>query len=101
MDAPPIVEELTFRKALYGFFYRRLGPVVAIIASSLVFGLLHVASYGDFIQAIVYVPMGAVLGIFYYLSKRNVHVTIGIHFINNFISFLIYAFAAYGVTLFA
>jgi len=95
----PIVEETIFRRVLFGFFPKRFGPVVPILVSGFVFGLMHVASYGDFIQAIPYVAMGLVFGAVYWMSKRNIYVTMGVHFINNFISFAIYVAALYGVAV--
>ncbi|MFH0992757.1 MAG: CPBP family glutamic-type intramembrane protease, partial [bacterium] len=58
----PIVEEIFYRKVLFGFFAKRVGPIPPIIVSGLIFGLMHVASFGDFIQAIPYVAMGMVFG---------------------------------------
>ncbi len=86
----PVIEELVFRKVIYGFFERHLGYVLAIVGSGLIFGLMHVVSYGDFIQAIPYVFMGSIFGYVYYRSGKNIYVTIGVHFINNLISYLLY-----------
>ncbi|GEM_PF-564040 len=87
----PIVEELFYRKVLFGFFSKRVGPIPPIIVSGLIFGFMHVASFGDLIQAIPYVAMGMVFGYVYYASKKNIYVTMGVHFINNFISWATYA----------
>ncbi len=86
----PIVEELVFRKVIYNFFERKLGVIAAIASSGIIFGLMHVISYGDFIQAIPYVLMGSVFGYVYYIGKKNIYITIGVHFINNLLSFVIY-----------
>ena len=95
----PIAEEVIYRKVIFGFFDRRFGPVAAIIISGAIFGLMHVISYGDFIQAIPYVFMGAIFGYVYYWSKKNIFVTIGVHFINNFISFLFYLLLAFDISI--
>ena len=85
--APPIVEELIFRKVLYGFVDRKFGYMIAIIISSLVFALLHIQ--GDYIQLIVYFPLGLVLGYVYYKSNHNIWVVIGVHMLNNFYNWLL------------
>jgi hypothetical protein len=86
----PLVEELIFRKVLYRFVDRRFGPIAAIISSGLVFGLMHVISFGDFVQAIPYVMMGMVFGVIYHRARKNIIIPIGVHFINNLVSFLVY-----------
>ncbi|OQX94118.1 MAG: hypothetical protein B6I17_00230 [Tenericutes bacterium 4572_104] len=93
----PIAEEVIFRKVIYNFFESKTNYIGGIILSGSVFGLMHVISYGDFIQAIPYILMGMVFGYIYYKAKKNIFVTIGVHFINNFISFLVYALGAYGI----
>jgi len=96
----PITEELVFRKVIYGFFDRKFGVVVAVFVSGAIFGLMHVISYGDYIQAIPYVFMGAAFGFIYHWGNKNIFVTMGVHFINNFISFMVYFLTVYGITLF-
>lgn len=95
----PIVEELVFRKAIYTFFQNKLGHVAGIIGSGLIFGLMHVIAYMDFIQSIPYIFMGLVFGYIYFQSKKNIYVTIGVHFINNFVSYLSYVVAVFGLSL--
>lgn len=93
----PITEEIIFRKVVFNYVESKTNYIWGIVASGLIFGLMHVISYGDFIQSIPYVLMGLVFGYIYYEAKKNIFVTIGVHFINNFISFILYAFAAYGL----
>ena len=93
----PITEEVIFRKVVFNFVESRTNYIWGIAASGLIFGMMHVISYGDFVQSIPYVFMGLVFGYIYYEAKKNIFVTIGVHFINNFISFVLYAFAAYGL----
>ncbi|MBN2540808.1 MAG: CPBP family intramembrane metalloprotease [Bacilli bacterium] len=95
----PITEEIVFRKVIYNFVEKRSNYVAAIIATGAIFGLMHVISYGDFIQSIPYIFMGLVFGFIYFYSKKNILVTMGVHFINNFITFSIYALMAYGITI--
>ncbi|MFP4477969.1 MAG: CPBP family intramembrane glutamic endopeptidase [Candidatus Izemoplasmatales bacterium] len=87
----PIVEEVVFRKALYGLSYNALGDKGAIIISGLVFAFLHVASFGDFIQIIPYAFMGLTFSYVYFYSGRNIYVVIAIHMINNLIPYLLYS----------
>jgi len=87
----PIVEEVVFRKVLFGYFEPKLGPIISILLSGSIFGVMHVIGAGDFIQVIPYVLMGFAFGYIYYRSEKNIWVPIIVHFINNFIVFLIYA----------
>jgi hypothetical protein len=95
----PITEEMVFRKVVFGFFERKWGKTIGIIGSGAIFGLMHVLSYGDLIQSIPYVAMGMVFGYIYHSSQKNLYVVFGVHFLNNFVSFLIYALGAYGISL--
>ncbi|MFO7969307.1 MAG: CPBP family glutamic-type intramembrane protease [Candidatus Izemoplasmatales bacterium] len=87
----PIVEETVFRKSIYGFIRPLLGDIGAIILSGLIFALMHVISFGDYIQIIPYAFMGLSFSYIYFLSNRNIYVVILIHFLNNLIPFLIYS----------
>ncbi len=93
----PIVEEVIFRKVLYNFIEPRSNHIVAIILSGAIFGLMHVISFGDFVQAIPYVLMGLAFGFIYWKSNKNIYVVIGVHFLNNFLSWLLYVLAIYGI----
>lgn len=86
----PVVEELVFRKAIFHFSSRLIGDIGAVIATGAVFGLMHVISYGDFIQSIPYIGMGLVFGFIYYKAKKVIYVSIGVHFLNNLVSVLSY-----------
>lgn len=92
----PLVEELIFRKVIFNFFHSRFGNVAAVIISGLIFGIMHVVSFSDYIQAIPYVMMGMVFGVIYLRANKNIFVPIGVHVINNLISFLIYYFMITG-----
>lgn len=93
----PVVEEVVFRKVLFNYIEPRTNALVAIIASGAIFGLMHVIAYGDFIQSIPYIFMGLMFGYIYYRAKKNIFVTIGVHFLNNFYVFLAYVLILYGV----
>ena len=86
----PVVEEIVYRKVLYGFLSDKFGTIAAIAGSGLIFGLMHVITQGDFIQSIPYVFMGSVFGYIYYRARQNIFVVIGVHFLNNLISYLGY-----------
>ena len=95
----PIVEEIVFRKVVCTYFDAKFGRVWAIALSGVVFGLMHVIAYGDFVQSIPYIAMGAVFGYIYFRVDRNIYVTIGVHFLNNFVSYLLYLLPLLGYSL--
>ena len=95
----PIVEEVIYRKVIFGWLDRKFGVPAAVIISGAIFGLMHVISYGDFIQSIPYIFMGGIFGFVYHWSKNNIFVTIGVHFVNNFLAFALYALAVLGIGL--
>lgn len=106
----PIVEEITFRKGIYGlvgYIYMyiavrvkpnvnhkkgstsyKIASIIAIIISGFLFGLLHVSN-GDWISIIPYGATGIVLGIVYYISGRNIYTPIIAHIINNVIGLIV------------
>lgn len=73
----PIVEELVFRKAVYGIF-ERYNYIIAIIISALFFGFMHVSG-GDYIQIIYYASLGGILGLLYHYSNNNIIVPMVVH----------------------
>ena len=77
----PFVEEVLFRKLLYGTMEEkfRLRPVFAIIISAILFAAMHAVDIFFF----RYLPLALVLCIAYSLSKNNIFVPMGIHFLNN------------------
>ncbi len=93
----PIVEEVIFRKVLFGYVESRTSSVFAIIMSGAIFGIMHVLSYGDFIQSIPYIFLGLMLGYIYYRAKKNILVSIGAHSLNNLYVFVIYVLTLYGI----
>ena len=90
----PIVEEVIFRKVLFGFIEPKSNHIIAIVVSGLIFAFLHIQD-GDYIQMIPYTGMGLVLGYVYWKSNRNIYVSIGAHLLNNFVSWLVYALFMY------
>lgn len=89
----PIVEELVFRGGLYNIFLKTNGKYMALFLSSSIFGFLHVFSalmsqnYMEIFAGLAYVAIGLVIGVAYY-KTNNILICIGIHFVNNFVSFL-------------
>lgn len=95
----PLVEEMVFRKAILNMFHFEAGTdgssksikirkivlaTIAVLISSFAFGFIHVSS-GDFIQIIYYAGLGAVLGIIYLVSNKNIIAPITVHFLVNLI----------------
>lgn len=96
----PIVEEVVFRKIIYNFIEPRSNHIIAIIVTGVIFGLMHVLAFGDFIQSIPYIFMGLTFGYIYYRANKNIYVTIGVHFLNNLFSYVIYTIAIlFGITI--
>jgi len=86
----PVIEELIFRKALFGLIKK---DSIAIIVSTLVFGFIHVVTEKSFAEAIVngvaYFVMGFVFSYIYIKAKRNIMIPIIVHIINNAVSILL------------
>ena len=85
---PAVLEEFLYRH----IFCRELtvyGNVFAIIGSSLLFALVHY-SYYTFPYAFV---CGLILG-FVYIKTSSVKYTVGIHFMNNFCSYIFSLFSS-------
>jgi len=79
-----VTEEVVFRLVMMKWLEKY--PWIGIIASSLVFGLIHVAFTGDFHFIIVYGAMGIPIGYSYY-KTRNIWYPMGIHFLQNLFAF--------------
>ena len=85
----PVYEEILFR---LGFKKVIDNKTLFIVISGFVFGLMHIFPLAKgitltlgLIQSISYVSMGLVLA-FIYEKSNNIFITIGIHFLNNFLS---------------
>lgn len=89
----PIVEELIFRKSLFSLFKNKK---LAIIISSLIFGLIHLIAEPSLASVIINLPSylipGLVFGYFYAQNDENILVPTIAHILSNLISvLLIYA----------
>ncbi|MBY0038145.1 CPBP family intramembrane metalloprotease [Bacillus cereus] len=62
----PILEEIVFRKILFGALYKKFNFFIAAIISSLVFAAIHF----DFTHLLVYTAMGLVFAFLYVRTKR-------------------------------
>ncbi|MBS4197668.1 CPBP family intramembrane glutamic endopeptidase [Lederbergia citri] len=62
----PILEEIVFRKVIFGFFYNRFPFWVAALLSSLIFALAHF----DPMHIILYSAMGFTFAFLYVKTKR-------------------------------
>lgn len=85
----PIVEELVFRKSIFGLISK---DNVALIVSSLIFGAIHLIGETSIESAIVngipYFIMGFVFGYIYIKNDRNIWIPIIVHVLSNLISII-------------
>lgn len=79
----PITEELVFRSSMHNILRSLKMPSwLILIISSILFGLIHVISAGDFVQVFPYIFMGATLG-WLEIKNKNIFPSIFVHiFIN-------------------
>lgn len=88
----PIVEELVFRKAMFGLIPK---PTIALIVSSVIFALIHVFSelltlslLNIILTMIPYLTMGFIFGFIYLKYNKNIYIPILVHMFTNLISIL-------------
>ena len=80
----PIAEETFFRGILYGFF-RRWGAIIALLISSILFSLTHLAVSGTFIIQLI----GGILFAVAYELEKSLVTPITIHVLGNLAIFTI------------
>lgn len=89
----PILEELVFREAIIGSFKKSLNIHVLTFISAFLFILLHSLSKEaggiDWMASLMYVPLTIPIVGMYRYYNNNVFASISIHFINNFIAFIV------------
>jgi membrane protease YdiL (CAAX protease family) len=88
----PIFEELIFRKFLIGFCEEKLklNRWIALLLSATIFALIHVVTdLGSLVFFFQYFGLALVLNFSYTLSKNNIFVPMGIHFLQNLLSFIV------------
>ncbi|MCL2444889.1 CPBP family intramembrane metalloprotease [Candidatus Saccharibacteria bacterium] len=77
--AAPVWEEVVFRRALHDVVKN---PVVFVILSGLVFGLLHWSG----VATLSYILIGAMFAGVYLASGKNLMAAILVHFVNNLVA---------------
>lgn len=86
----PVLEELVFRKSMFRFFKNQY---IAMVVSSLIFGLIHVTSETNILAFITnlisYSASGFALGYIYIKNKNNVWSSILVHAVANAVSIII------------
>ena len=93
----PIMEEIIFRGVIINELFRRKDnqpislkmEILGLVVSSVAFGSIHLSS--NFISVLLYVTLGATMGAVYLLTK-SLKCSIAVHFLNNFLPFLVLAF---------
>lgn len=78
----PVMEELFFRAIIFKRISRKFNIYLAMIISSLIFGLLHIelAVIGAFLFGIACCVL--------YIKYKNILIPMTVHFFNNFLAFL-------------
>lgn len=66
MIIAPILEEIVFRKVIFGTFYKRMNFFFAALLSALIFGFIH----GEPQHILIYGSMGFVFSYVYIKTKR-------------------------------
>lgn len=86
----PIIEELIFRKAIFGLFK---SDKIALAVSTFVFGAVHLLGESSIITGLIngiaYFMMGFIFGYIYLKNDKNIYVPIAVHIISNLISILL------------
>lgn len=77
----PILEEIIFRKIIFGALYEKTNFIIAGIISALIFGIFH----DELIHILIYASMGFVFAFLYVKTKRII-VPIIVHMCLNTIS---------------
>lgn len=80
----PILEEIIFRKIIFGSLFRRTGFFIAALISSILFGIIH----GEPTHLLIYASMGFVFAYLYMKTKRII-VPIAVHMALNSISVIL------------
>lgn len=83
----PIVEELIFRKSIFGLIKNQY---VALAASSFIFGAIHLTAEASISAALIngisYFAMGLIFGYIYIKNDKNIMAPIAVHILVNLIS---------------
>ncbi|BCR35692.1 CPBP family intramembrane glutamic endopeptidase [Mariniplasma anaerobium] len=83
----PIVEELVFRKSIFGLINNQK---LALVVSAVVFGAIHLTAEASLASALIngvsYFTMGAIFGYIYLKNNKNIMAPIVVHILVNLIS---------------
>ncbi|MCK5235023.1 MAG: CPBP family intramembrane metalloprotease [Candidatus Aenigmarchaeota archaeon] len=85
----PILEELIFRKYVYGWFLKKGMDTEGIIISSALFSLYHILFGWGWMKAVIMFPVGIIFAIIY--RKYNIKGAITAHLGNNLSSVAVIA----------
>nr|WP_155668526.1 type II CAAX endopeptidase family protein [Ornithinibacillus caprae] len=80
----PILEEVIFRKIIFGTFYKRMNFFLAALLSAFIFGIIH----GEPEHLLIYASVGFVFA-FLYVKTKTILVPIIVHMTLNTISVLV------------
>ena len=86
----PVVEEMFFRRLLIDLIGRYSRTWVAVVASGILFGMIHMHSLAlsEAINIIPHAATGIVLGVVYVKSGRNLYCSAVLHILINLGSLL-------------
>lgn len=95
-----ITEEILFRGILYRLLEEKLGSYIALAASALIFGMLHMMNPNSSVEAgiAIAIEAGLLLGAVYIYSK-NLWLPIALHFAWNFTQSGIYGATTSGIDI--
>lgn len=82
----PILEEILFRRIIFGSFVGRFGFIIAALISSFVFAVIHF----DFAHILIYVACGFTFAFVYYKTKRILASIITHILMNGFVALSIF-----------
>ncbi|QLK86673.1 CPBP family intramembrane glutamic endopeptidase [Staphylococcus sp. 17KM0847] len=85
----PVVEEIVFRHFLIGELGKKFNFRIMAIVSAILFAGIHVTDAASPFEFVDYFILAVPMVWLYLKSGRNLGVTIGLHILNNFISFML------------
>ena len=86
--AGPVVEELVFRHIIIGELGKKFNFIVMGIVSAITFTLIHVTDAKSPFEFGAYFILALSLVFVYLISGRNLAASIGLHMLNNLVSFI-------------
>ncbi|WP_157800129.1 CPBP family intramembrane glutamic endopeptidase [Sporolactobacillus pectinivorans] len=82
---PGVIEEMFFRGYLQTKIMKSKGSTVAIVVTSLLFALMHIALYPTILGLSTVLLLGLILGVLYYKTK-SLSISIGFHYAWDFLN---------------